>query len=153
MRLVIQRVTGASVSVDQKIVSSIGRGLLILCGVSLADTEEDAMTLAGKTARLRIFEDDAGKMNLDVTAVAGEALVVSQFTLLADCRKGNRPSFVDAAGPEMGEALYLRFVGELRKLGVPVQTGIFRAMMAVQLINDGPVTITLDSRARTTDGG
>jgi D-aminoacyl-tRNA deacylase len=152
MRLVIQRVTGASVSVDQKMVSSIGRGLLILCGVSQADTVEDAVSLAGKTARLRIFEDEAGKMNLDVNAVAGEALVVSQFTLLADCRKGNRPSFVDAAGPEMGEALYLRYVDELRKLGVPVQTGIFRAMMAVQLINDGPVTITLDSRARTTDG-
>lgn len=153
MRLVIQRVTGASVAVDDKIVSTIGKGLLILCGVGQTDIEEDAVALAGKTARLRIFEDEVGKMNLDISAISGEALVVSQFTLLADCRKGNRPSYINAAGPEQGEMLYLRYVTALRELGIPVQTGIFRAMMSVQLINDGPVTIILDSRARDQDFG
>jgi D-tyrosyl-tRNA(Tyr) deacylase len=146
MRLVIQRVTGASVTVDQQVVASIGKGLLILCGIGQSDTVDTVKMMAGKTARLRVFEDDAGKMNLDVNAVSGEILVVSQFTLFADCRKGNRPSFMDAAPPEKGEELYLRYVDELSALGIPVKTGIFRAMMKVQLVNDGPVTIMLDSQ-------
>jgi len=148
VRLVIQRVSKASVTVNGKTVASIGRGLLILCGVSRGDTGEDAVWLAGKTARLRIFEDAEGKMNLPLDAVSGEALVVSQFTLLGDCRKGNRPSYIEAAGPEEGDRYYQRYVTALAEAGVPVQTGIFRAMMEVALINDGPVTLILDSRER-----
>ncbi len=145
MRCIIQRVSRASVSVDGRVVSSIGKGLLILCGVGQGDTDDDARWLAGKTARLRIFEDDQGKMNLPLEAVGGSALVVSQFTLYGDCRKGNRPSFVAAADPGEGNRLYELYVAALREAGVPVQTGIFRAMMQVELVNDGPVTLILDS--------
>ena len=131
-------------------VSAIGKGLLILCGVGQGDTDEDARWLAGKTARLRIFEDDQGKMNLPLEAVGGSTLVVSQFTLYGDCRKGNRPSFVAAADPEEGNRLYELYIAALREAGVPVQTGIFRAMMHVELVNDGPVTLILDSADRGT---
>lgn len=145
MRCLIQRVSRASVSVEGKVVSSIGRGFLVLCGVGQGDTEEDARWLAGKTARLRIFEDEQGKMNLPLEAVGGSALVVSQFTLYGDCRKGNRPSFVAAAPPDEGNRLYEVYVAALREAGILVQTGIFRAMMNVELVNDGPVTLLLDS--------
>ena len=148
MRVVIQRVTRASVSVEGRIVSSIGRGFVVLCGVGKHDNEQDAEWLARKTAQLRIFEDADGKMNLALDAVQGEALVISQFTLYADCRKGNRPSFVDAAEPETGDRLYRAYVSALERLGVPVKTGIFRAMMQVELVNDGPVTIAIDSASR-----
>jgi D-aminoacyl-tRNA deacylase len=150
MRCLIQRVSRASVSVDGRTVSAIGKGLLILCGVGQGDTDEDARWLAGKTARLRIFEDDQGKMNLPIEAVGGSALVVSQFTLYGDCRKGNRPSFVAAASPGEGNRLYELYAAALREAGVPVQTGIFRAMMQVELVNDGPVTLILDSADRGT---
>lgn len=153
MRIVIQRVRQASVAVDDRIVSAIGRGFLVLCGVGKDDTDEDAIWLAGKTARLRVFEDAEGKMNLALNAIGGETLVVSQFTLYGDCRKGNRPSFIDAAPPEAGDRLYQRYVEALRAHGVPVKTGVFRAMMQVALVNDGPVTMLLDSRDRGAGGG
>ncbi|HMO50974.1 MAG TPA: D-aminoacyl-tRNA deacylase [Kiritimatiellia bacterium] len=153
MRLLIQRVAQASVTVDGETVASIGRGLLVLCGVGRGDTPEDAHRLAGKTARLRIFEDAEGKMNLALDAVAGEVLVVSQFTLYGDCRKGNRPSYIEAAAPEEGDRLYQEYVAALRGLGIPVQTGIFRAMMKVALVNDGPVTLWLDSADLAGGGG
>jgi len=145
MRLVIQRVLQASVTVDHQLVSSIQRGMLVLCGVSRNDTSKDAEWCAQKTARLRIFDDPDGKMNLDLAATGGDVLVVSQFTLFGDCRKGNRPSYIDAAGPEAGEAFYEQYVMLLRQQGVNVKTGTFRAMMEVRLINDGPVTLILDS--------
>lgn len=148
MRLVIQRVTRASVNVDGKVVSAIGHGFLILCGVQRDDTMDDVAYVARKSARLRVFDDAAGKMNLGLDEINGEALVVSQFTLLADCRKGNRPSYIDAAGPETGESLYLAYVEALRSAGIRVQTGVFRTMMQVDLVNDGPVTILVDSRDR-----
>ena len=125
---------------------SIGRGLVVLLGVAREDGEDDARLLADKVAALRIFEDGAGKMNLALAEVAGGVLVVSQFTLLGDARKGNRPSFVEAAPPERASALYDRFCALLREKGLPVGTGVFRATMEVELVNDGPVTILLDSR-------
>jgi D-tyrosyl-tRNA(Tyr) deacylase len=149
MKLVIQRVEQASVTVDGKRVSEIGRGLLVLAGVSHSDTPFDARHLARKTARLRIFEDEAGKMNRSVQEVAGRVLAVSQFTLYGDCGKGNRPSFIDAARPEQGESLFNEYVGALTALGVPRETGIFGADMKVELLNDGPVTILLESTGRT----
>lgn len=149
MRLVIQRVLQASVSVDHQLVSSIQHGMLILCGVCRDDTNEDVEWCAQKTARLRIFDDQDGKMNLDLALTGGEVLVVSQFTLFGDCRKGNRPSYIQAAGPEMGESLYEQYVTLLRQQGVQVKTGTFRAMMEVSLINDGPVTLILDSREKS----
>ncbi|MFH2067430.1 MAG: D-aminoacyl-tRNA deacylase [Pseudomonadota bacterium] len=145
MKAVIQRVKQSSVTVDGKIVGSIQRGMLILLGVSQEDRESDAGYLADKIANLRIFEDAAGKMNLSLLDTGGEALVVSQFTLLGDCRKGRRPSFIDAAPPEKAGQLYEYFIQMLRGMGVPVQTGIFRAMMDVSLVNDGPVTLILES--------
>lgn len=148
MRLVIQRVRQALVTVDQSVVAEIKRGFLVLCGVGQGDTIEDAEWLARKTAMLRVFEDDEGKMNRALESVAGEVLVVSQFTLYGDCRKGNRPSFIDAAPPEQGDQLYQAYVEALRGLGVKVQTGVFRAMMQVALVNDGPVTLLIDSRDR-----
>jgi D-tyrosyl-tRNA(Tyr) deacylase len=129
MRLVIQRVKRASVTVDGETIASISSGLLVLCGVGRDDTAEDASRLAGKTARLRIFEDADGKMNLDLRQAGGAVLAVSQFTLLGDCRKGNRPSFVEAADPVMGEQLYEAYVTALRDQGIAVQTGRFRTMM------------------------
>lgn len=146
MRACIQRVCRASVTVDGEVVGSIGRGLLVLLGVGQDDTEEDAVKLAEKTVALRIFEDEAGKMNLALTDVGGSLLVVSQFTLYADCRKGRRPSFVGAAPPDKAQALYEYFVNYVKGKGIPVATGRFREQMLVELVNEGPVTIWLDSR-------
>ncbi len=147
MRAVVQRVVGAGVAIDGTEVSRIGRGLLVLLGVAVGDSAEDARYLAGKVAGLRIFEDDAAKMNLSVCDVGGEVMVVSQFTLLADCRKGRRPSFTNAAAPEEARELYQVFVGELAERSLAVATGRFQVHMQVSLTNDGPVTILLDSRA------
>jgi D-tyrosyl-tRNA(Tyr) deacylase len=145
MRAVVQRVSRASVTVDGEIVGKIERGLLVLLGVTHADTEASADYLAEKIAGLRIFEDDAGKMNLSVVDVGGAVLAVSQFTLYGDVRKGKRPSFDDAARPEQARKLYEHFVQRVRAVGVPCETGVFQAMMHVELVNDGPVTILLDS--------
>jgi len=146
MRAVIQRVSSAQVTVAGSVVGQIASGLLVLLGVAEDDTQDDVIYLAGKTADLRVFEDADGKMNLSVKSVGGEVLVVSQFTLLGDCRKGRRPSFVRAARPEQGDALYQSFVAELRGQGLHVETGRFQEHMAVALVNDGPVTLLLDSR-------
>lgn len=146
MKAVLQRVAKADVTVDGSVVGRIGKGLLILLGVEQGDTEQDLAYLADKTAHLRIFEDAAGKMNLSVAEVGGEVLVVSQFTLLGDCRKGRRPGFTRAADPQRAEDLYRRFVDCLRQTGLQVATGTFQAQMQVGLVNDGPVTMLLDSR-------
>jgi D-aminoacyl-tRNA deacylase len=148
MKAMLQRVSRASVAVSGEVVGQIGKGLLVLLGVEQGDTEADAQQLADKTIQLRIFDDADGKMNLSLAEVGGAMLVVSQFTLLGDCRKGRRPSFVDAAPPEMAEKLYETFIAAVGTQGVPVATGKFRAMMQVELVNDGPVTILLDSRKR-----
>ena len=145
MRVVVQRVSRASVSVDGEIVASIGRGLLLLVGVADGDGEEDARRLATKCAELRIFSDAEGKFNLSLLDIGAEALVVSQFTLLADTRRGRRPSFVGAAPPETAEPLVEAFARAMREAGVPTQTGRFGAKMTVELVNEGPVTIVLDS--------
>ncbi len=145
MRIVLQRVSSARVVVDGAVAGEIGPGLLVLLGVTHGDTGEQARLLAGKVARLRIFEDDQGKMNRSVADAGGSVLVVSQFTLYGDCRKGRRPSFDAAAPPEHARALYERFVAEVRALGLPVATGVFQAHMQVELVNDGPVTMVLDS--------
>src|SRR3954467_9175456 len=145
MRAVVQRVSRASVTVENVVVGQIDRGLLVLLGVTHADTEAAADYLAEKTAGLRIFEDDAGKMNLSVKDIGGAVLAVSQFTLYGDVRKGKRPSFDDAARPEQARQLYEHFVSKLRGLGPKVETGRFQEMMQVELVNDGPVTILLDS--------
>lgn len=146
MRAVIQRVSRAQVAIDGKTVASIERGLLVLLGVSKPDTAADAEYLADKTAGLRIFTDDNGKMNCSLADVNGAVLVVSQFTLYGDCRKGRRPSFDAAAPAEQANALYERYVEALRARGLAVQTGVFQAMMRVELVNDGPVTLLLDSK-------
>ncbi len=148
MRAVIQRVGCADVKVDGRAKGAIGKGLAVLLGVEKGDTVEDAEYMVSKTIRLRIFEDDQGKMNLSLRDIGGAMLVVSQFTLLADCRKGRRPSFVDAAEPEQAVKLYEDFVELVRAEGVEVATGEFQAMMEVSLVNEGPVTILLDSRKR-----
>ena len=145
MRILIQRVSRASVTVGGERVAAIGRGYLALAGVKRGDSLATAGKLAAKTARLRVFEDDAGLMNLALAEVSGEVLAVSQFTLYADARRGNRPSFTEAAGAEQGEAVYAAYVEALRAEGVPVQTGIFGAHMHVELVNDGPVTILLEA--------
>jgi D-tyrosyl-tRNA(Tyr) deacylase len=134
------------VTVDGDIVGSIQQGFLILLGVGEDDSQDDVIWLAGKVAGLRVFEDDAGKMNLDLNDISGSAMVVSQFTLMGDCRKGRRPSFVAAARPEQANSLYKSFVAELRGLGIATETGTFQAHMDVELVNDGPVTLLLDSR-------
>ena len=144
MKIVLQRVKNASVTVDGKLISEIGVGYLILIGVSDTDTKADAERLARKIAALRIFEDENGKINRDINDVGGEALVVSQFTLYADCRKGNRPSFVNAGKPDFANEMYLYFANELRKYINTVKTGVFGADMKVSLVNDGPFTLTLD---------
>jgi D-aminoacyl-tRNA deacylase len=144
LRAVVQRVSEARVTVDGERVGEIGRGLVVLLGVARGDVEAGAERLAVKVARLRIFDDEAGKFDRSVVDVGGEALVVSQFTLIADTRKGTRPSFTDAAAAEQAEGLYARFCGALREVGVPVETGVFGARMQVELTNDGPVTIVLD---------
>ncbi len=146
MRAVVQRVSRAEVRVDGRATGRVGRGLAVLLGVARGDGEEDARLLADKVAALRVFEDAAGKMNLSVRDVSGGVLVVSQFTLLGDARKGNRPGFTDAAPPDEANALYERFCALLRERGLAVGTGVFRASMEVELVNEGPVTILLDSR-------
>lgn len=145
MRAVVQRVSRAGVSVDGEVVGAVGRGLLVLLGVAPTDTEAGARWLADKVVGLRIFPDDEGKMNRDVTEAGGGVLVVSQFTLYGDCRKGRRPSFVGAAPPEVAEPLYEAFVAAVRAQGVPAATGRFGAMMQVELVNDGPVTLLIDT--------
>lgn len=146
MRAVVQRVSEASVRVDGEVVSRIGRGLVVLLGVGKGDDEADASSLAGKVLNLRVFPDEAGQMNRSVLDVGGGLLVVSQFTLYGDARKGRRPSYVDAAPPEEASRLYEAFVERVRPSGLDVATGVFRAMMDVSLVNEGPVTILLDSR-------
>jgi len=146
MRTVVQRVAEARVEVEGRVSGSIGKGLLVLLGVAGDDTEKDADYLAEKTINLRIFDDHAGKMNLSLLDVSGEVLVVSQFTLYGDVRRGRRPSYTDAAEPGRANRLYEYFVDRLRESGVKAETGMFQAMMKVSLINDGPVTILLDSR-------
>ena len=144
MRAVVQRVREASVGVGGGLVGSCGPGLVVLLGIAVGDAEENADRLARKIARLRIFEDVDGRFDLSLLDVRGEALVVSQLTLIADTRKGNRPSFSDAAGPEVAEPLYERFCAALEREGVSVAQGVFGARMEVSLVNDGPVTIVLD---------
>jgi len=141
MRAVVQRVSRARVTPG----GEIGGGFCVLLGVARGDGEEELMRLAGKLARLRIFPDDDGRFDRSIADVGGAALVVSQFTLIADTAKGNRPSFADAAPPEQAKPLYLRFCDELRALGLPVETGVFGAQMQLELVNDGPVTIVLDA--------
>src|SRR5574341_83219 len=146
MRAVIQRVKEAKVEIDEEVVGRIREGFLVFLGVRKDDAEEDVRYLADKVLGLRIFEDEAGKMNLSITDVKGEILAVSQFTLYGDSRKGKRPSFDEAAPPDVAERLYELFVKEIRKSGIKVETGKFRAPMDVHLINSGPVTILLDSK-------
>jgi len=146
VRAVIQRVSEAAVDVDGKTVGQIGRGFLALIGIGRDDTEEDATALAGKIAGLRVFNDDAGDMNLGLADVDGAVLAVSQFTLHGDARKGRRPSFIDAAPGEVAKPLFERLVTLLRREGLEVSTGVFGAQMRVSLVNEGPVTILLDSR-------
>ena len=146
MRACVQRVSQASVTVSGELVGQIGRGLLVLLGVTHEDEQRDVQYLAEKITGLRMFEDAEDKMNRSLRDVAGAMLVVSQFTLLGDCRHGRRPSFTAAAAPDQGEQLYEAFVAEVQRLGVPVATGRFRAHMDVALINDGPVTLILDSK-------
>src|SRR3954453_1228999 len=148
MRAVLQRGTHGSVTVEGQQIGQIARGLVVLLGVEQDDADVDAQQLADKTIQLRIFDDAEGKMNLSLSDVAGEMLVVSQFTLLGDCRKGRRPSFIGAAPPELAERLYETFIAAVGVQGISVATGKFRAMMQVELVNDGPVTILLDSRKR-----
>ena len=145
MRIVLQRVNRACVAVDGEIVGSIQRGLLLLVGVAQGDTENDARRLAQKCAEMRIFPDEASRFNMSLLDAGGEALVVSQFTLLADTRRGRRPNFARAAAPEVAERLIEAFSAALLDLGVAVQTGRFGAKMAVELVNDGPVTIVIDN--------
>lgn len=144
LRVVLQRVTSASVQVDGNIVGEIQAGLLVLIGIGHGDTESEAKWLADKTAELRIFEDENGKMNRSLLDVGGAALVISQFTLLGDCRKGRRPAFTDAADPKIADQLYQRYSQLLADRGVPTECGIFAADMKVALVNDGPVTMVID---------
>lgn len=146
MRAVLQRVRRASVTIAGETVGAIDRGLLVLLGITQSDTAEQAAWLAEKIVGLRIFADDEGKMNRDVREAGGSVLIVSQFTLYGDCRKGRRPSFIDAAGPDHAIPLYEAFINGVKALGIPVQTGRFGAMMDVELINDGPVTLIVDSK-------
>lgn len=146
MRCVIQRVSRARVTVAGEITGEIGLGFLALVGVQEGDTEEDVRYMAGKIAGLRVFEDDEDKMNLSVKDVGGSVLLVSQFTLLGDARKGRRPSFIEAARPEVAEPLFERLVAEVGREGISTATGRFRTHMEVELVNDGPITILLDSR-------
>jgi D-tyrosyl-tRNA(Tyr) deacylase len=147
MKAVVQRVTHCSVTVDRQTVGAIDRGLMVLIGVARGDSEKEAEYLAEKIVHLRIFEDQEGKLNRCLLDVGGSMLVVSQFTLLGDCRKGRRPSFGEAAMPEQAEALYAHFVRKVEQIGVTVTTGRFRATMQVSLTNDGPVTLILETPA------
>ncbi len=146
MRAVVQRASSASVAVDGQTVSRIGPGMVLLLGIGRDDTCDDIPALVDKVVNLRIFEDEEGKMNRSLLEVAGEALVVSQFTLYGDCRKGRRPGFTDAAPPDQAEGIYRAFVEQMRRCGVPVSTGVFQAHMVLTLNNDGPVTLLLDSK-------
>ncbi|MEZ6089112.1 MAG: D-aminoacyl-tRNA deacylase [Pirellulaceae bacterium] len=148
MRAIIQRVVSASVMVDTETVGAINKGFLVLLGVEQDDAEVDGRYLADKTIGLRVFPDSQGKMNLDIVEIGGEVLVVSQFTLLGDCRKGRRPAFTAAAQPDLARCLYEDYCEQLRQHVVKVQQGIFAADMKVHLVNDGPVTLMLDSRKR-----
>jgi D-tyrosyl-tRNA(Tyr) deacylase len=148
MRAVIQRVKRASVRVEDKLISEIGGGLLVFLGLQEQDNNNDINWMADKIINLRIFEDNDGKMNLSLADTSREMLIVSQFTLYGDCRKGRRPGFSRAARPELSEPLYQQFIAEVRRRGVNAQTGIFQAEMAVELINDGPVTLLLDSEKK-----
>lgn len=147
MRAVVQRVTRAQVSCEGRVIGRIGAGMLVLLGVAGGDEERDARELAQRIVRLRIFADPGGRMNLDLQAVGGQLLVVSQFTLLADTKSGRRPSFTAAAEPEMARRLYRSFIALCRQDGVGVEEGEFGAMMDVELVNHGPVTLTIDTRA------
>lgn len=144
MRIVLQRVTSASVRVDGEVTGAIGTGFLLLLGVGHGDTEDDCRRLADKISGLRIFSDENDKINLSLSDVGGEVLVVPQFTLYADCRKGNRPNFVQAAKPELANELYEYFVDHLRQKGLHIETGVFGADMKVELLNDGPFTLVLE---------
>lgn len=146
MRIVVQRSKEASVTVDGEVTGSITKGFVVLVGVTHEDRDEDAAFLAEKVANLRVFEDDAGKMNLSLMDVGGEILSVSQFTLYGDCRKGRRPNFMDAAKPDHAVAIYEAFNQSLEEKGLKVEKGVFGAMMDVQLINDGPVTLIIESK-------
>jgi len=146
MRAVVQRVTKASVSVDSQIVGKISSGIVVLLGVGKDDTLEDAEYLAEKIVNLRIFDDGEGKMNLSLLDVKGEALIISQFTLYGDCRRGRRPSYSDSASPDIANELYKKFVELVRNYNIRVETGIFAAHMLVEIHNDGPVTLLLDSK-------
>ncbi|HEV2973312.1 MAG TPA: D-aminoacyl-tRNA deacylase [Pirellulales bacterium] len=146
MRACVQRVSEARVTVASEVVGEIGRGLVVLLGVAADDSSDDAQLLADKVVELRIFPDDAGKMNRSLVESGGAMLIVSQFTLLGDCRKGRRPSFISAADHELGERLYLEFVAAVAAKGIRVATGRFRQHMDVALVNDGPVTLLLDSK-------
>ena len=146
MRAVVQRVTRAEVRVGSEVVGRIGLGFVVLLGVGIDDGDDDAVALAHKVSGLRVFRDDAGEMNRDLREVDGSVLVISQFTLHGDARKGRRPSFIAAARPEQAEPLYERVATELRREGIPTATGRFGAMMDVELVNDGPVTILLDTK-------
>lgn len=147
MRAVVQRVSEARVEIDGAVVGQVGNGLLILLGIKVGDVAEDARWLAEKVAGLRIFADEQGKMNRDVTEAQGSVLVVSQFTLYGDCHKGRRPSFIDSAPPETAIPLYESFVDAIRALGIPTSAGRFGADMKVHLVNDGPVTLIIDSKS------
>src|SRR2546426_2685523 len=146
MRAVIQRVSRAGVRVANGEIGAIGQGLLVLLGVAQGDTAEDAEYLAQRIVGLRVFEDETGKMSRSLADVSGSILAVSQFTLLADCHKGRRPSFTDAASPDLAQPLFDRFVAAVHSQGIPIQTGRFGAHMEVELLNDGPVTLGLDSK-------
>ena len=148
MKALLQRVTAASVSIAGEVVGKIGRGLVVFVGVASGDTEKDAQYLAEKTVNLRIFSDEAGKFNLSSLDINGELLLVSQFTLLADTKKGRRPSFVEAAPPAQAEQLFEQFVEQARATGLKVETGRFQQYMKVEILNDGPVTILLDSKEK-----
>ena len=148
MRVVIQRVKSAFITVGSETVGSIGKGLLVLLGIATSDSFDDAEYLADKTVNLRIFEDENHKMNRSLLDIGGDILVVSQFTLLGDCKKGRRPSFVNAAPPELADRLYRQFVDRIRQKNVSVKTGRFQAKMAVSLVNDGPVTLMLESQPK-----
>lgn len=146
MKIVVQRVSHAEVKVDNEVIGKIGHGLLIFVGVTHADTDKDVKFLAEKAVNLRIFNDHEGKMNRSLLNISGEALIVSQFTLYGDAQKGRRPSFTEAAESDLANRLYLEFIGEIEKTGVKTATGIFGADMKVELLNDGPVTIIIDSK-------
>ncbi len=148
MKALLQRVTRASVSVGSEVVGRIGQGLVVFVGVASGDTEKDAQYLAHKTVSLRIFSDEEGRFNLSALDIKGELLVVSQFTLLADTRKGRRPSFIEAASPAQAEEIFERFVEQARATGLRVETGRFQQYMQVEIHNDGPVTILLDSKGK-----